>query len=223
MAQLMMVNPRKRRTRKARTPAQKAATRKLVARNKRKRNPTAKRRSTRSVTRRYKRNPARRMAMGGIINQQVIPAATNATGALALDIIWGFLPIPINIKAGPMKHVAKGAGAIVMGMVAQNVVRPATAKALSQGALTVVMHDAMREFAQRMLPNVPLGYYSAGTPVGVGEYMNGLGAYIGGSGTSPYLAADTLSKPFSGPSPAAVATADLNRCLENEDNMGCYY
>jgi len=222
MAQLMMVNPRKRSGRKRRTPAQVRATKKLVASNRRQKNPATRRRSpVRSVTRRYKRNPARNAQ--GIINQQLMPAATNASGALALDIIWGFLPIPVNIKAGPMKHIAKGAGAIALGMVAKNVVNAATAKALSQGALTVVMHDAMREIAQRMMPNVPLGYYSAGTPMGVGEYMPGLGAYIGGEGSSPYLSADMLSKPFAGPSPADTAKADLNRCLENEDNMGCYY
>lgn len=215
MAQLMMVNPRRRKTRRK-------TTRKTVAR--RRKSPVRRRRvaAKRRTVRRYRRNPTAR----GIINAQLMPAAVNASGALALDIVWGYLPIPETVKTGPFKHVAKGAGAIALGVIAGNVVNSTTAKALSQGALTVVMHDAMREVAQNMLPGVPLGYYSAGLPVGVGEYVNGLGevgAYIGAEGTSPYLSQDTLSKPFAGPSSAEVAKSDLQKCLENEGSMGCYY
>ncbi len=58
--------------------------------------------------------------------------------------------------------------------------------------------------------------------VDLSEYTTGgLGAYTsGGSSASPYLAADTLAKPFQGPSAATVAA---ETCLESEGNMGCYY
>lgn len=208
MAELMLVNPRKRRTRRK--------SRKPVARR---RSPVKRRR--RSVKRKARRrNPVRAR---GMVDNQIMPAATNAMGALALDIIWSYLPVPMNIKTGPFKHVAKGLGAIAIGMFAGNIVNRSTARKMSQGALTVVMHDAMREVTQQMLPNVQLSYYSPGMPMGVGEYTNGLsglGAYVPGNGASPYLAADTLSKPFAGPSDAAVARST---CLENENNMGCYY
>ncbi|MES9901025.1 MAG: hypothetical protein ABW148_18665 [Sedimenticola sp.] len=160
-----------------------------------------------------------------MVNSQLLPAATNAMGALSLDILWSYLPVPMNIKTGPFKHVAKGIGAIAIGMLAGNVINKRTARAMSQGALTVVMHDAMREVTQQMLPNVPLSYYSPGMPAGgsgFNEYTTGgLGAYTsGGSSASPYLAADTLAKPFQGPSAATVAA---ETCLESEGNMGCYY
>ena len=202
MGQLMLVNPRKRRKKRRKT-----RTRKTVAR----RRPATRRRST--VKRRRRRNPTAR----GMIQSQLMPAATHAMGALSLDILWSYLPVPMNIKTGPFKHVAKGIGAIAIGMIAGNVINRSTARAMSQGALTVVMHDAMREVTQQMLPNVPLSYYSPGMPSGVGEYVSGLGAYTSGGGSaSPYLAADTLAKPFAGPSAADV-------CLESEGNMGCYY
>ena len=69
-------------------------------RRRRRRSPTRKRATAR---RRYRRNPT---TMKGIINVLVMPAATAGAGALALDILWGFVPVPQEIKTGPMRHVA---------------------------------------------------------------------------------------------------------------------
>ena len=181
---------RKRRTR--RTAAQRAATRKLVAFNKRggkrrspakrkrRRNPIAKRRAYRAVrttttpTRR-RRNPIRR----GIVDKLVIPAVTATAGALALDIAWAYLPLPVTIKAGPLKHVAKAAGAIGLSILAGNVVKKSTADAMGLGALTVVLHQAAKEMIQRVAPQVQMdgiGYYSAGLPVG--GFSDNMGLYV---------------------------------------------
>ncbi len=253
MAELMLVNPRKRRkSRKSRSPAQRAATRKLVARNKRKSNPAparrrrsvsvVKRRRTpaRRVTaaarkRRYKRNPARR-GITGIVNSTLIPAAVAASGAVSLDILWNFLPLPETLKTGPLRHIAKGAGAIGLGLLAGMVVNKKTAGQLATGALTVVTYNAMREMMARFMPTVNMGYYSAGMTAGtmgayvdngMGAYVdNGMGAYIGGPATSPYLAKDSLSEPFAGPSAAQVDYAkgvQVGATLESEQNMGAYY
>ena len=153
-----------------------------------------------------------------------MPAVQGATGALVLDVAWGFLPIPIEMKTGMLRHFVKGAGAIAMGWVVDQFATRATANQFTRGALTVVVHGAMRELAQQFMPQVPLGdvgYYSAGLPAGVGEYVNGMGAYVSSEGApSPYLAADTLAKPFEGPSAAQIASRS---CVENENNMGVYY
>ena len=250
MAELMLVNPRKRR--KARTAKQKAATRRLVAGNRKRRAParrksvarrisTIKRRAparralTTARKRRYKRNPNGR-GMAGIVNTTLIPAAVAATGALSLDVLWNFLPLPETLKTGPLRHIAKGAGAIGLGWLAGMVVNKKTAGQLATGALTVVTYNAMREMMARFMPAVNMGYYSAGMPagsmgayVGMGEYVGGpgMGAYIGGGGgTTPYLAADTLSEPFAGPSAAQVDYAKgvkVGATLESENNMGNYY
>lgn len=205
MAELMLVNPRRRK-------------RKAVRKSRARKKTPVKRRKSRAMkrktTRRRKKNP---VSARGIVGSQLMPAATNAMGALALDVVWSYLPVPMDIKTGAFRHVAKGIGAIALGMLAGNFINKRTARSMSQGALTVVMHGAMREVTQQMMPNVPLGYYSPGMPVGVGEYTQGLGAYTsGGSSASPYLAADTLAKPFYGPSAATMAT---ETCLESEGRM----
>jgi hypothetical protein len=131
--------------------------------------------------------------------------------------MWGFLPIPANLQMGPLRYLAKGAGAIAMGMLAGNVVNRQTAQAMSTGALTVIIHDAMREVTQSVMPSVPLGYYSAGHPVnGMGQYVNGLGEYMPGS-MSTYLD-NTLSTPFAGPSPMA----EMERRMTEECGGGSY-
>ncbi len=240
MAEIMLVNPRAR-ARKRRTPAQKAATRKMVAANKRRKSPArrtyatnpapARRRAVarpspaRSIVRkrRFKRNPTAR----GIIESTLKPAAVAAVGALSLDVLWGFAPVPEMLKTGPFRHVAKGIGALGLGYIAGMVVDKRMAAQMATGAMTVVMHDAFKEVAARVMPGVPLGYYSAGYPAGaMGAYVDGMGAYVGGDAPSPYLSKDNLSQPFAGPSAANVAfskgvTAGAN--LETEQNMGNWY
>lgn len=203
----MMVNPRKR---KRKTVKRKSPARKTVARARpAKRRVAVKRRKSPTVRRR--RNP---IVSKGIVDRQLTPALTAASGALMLDMIWGFAPIPETVKAGPLRYLAKGVGALALGMIANNVVNRKIAEQLSTGALTVIMHGAMRDVAQRTMPNVQLGYYNAGYPAGVGEYVNGLGevgAYIPDSSVSPYLADNNLSSPFAGQSTAQEVEQRMTR------------
>lgn len=236
MAEILTINPSnrpKRRTGKRRTAAQKAATRKLVALNRRQKGAGRKRKSN-PISRRRVRYPVaarprkkRRMSnpsVRGILRTTVQPAVIGATGALVLDMAWGTLPIPENLKQGYLRHVVKGAGAIGLGMLAGVVTTRSNAEQLARGAMTVVVHGAMRETAQRFMPQVPLdglAFYNAGYPAGVGEYVNGMSEYVSDGGSpNPYLAADTLTKPFAGPSLAETARVD---CLESEHNMGSWY
>lgn len=198
----LLVNPR-RRSRKRRTAAQKRATAKMIAANRRRggtkrrrrRNPNAKaprrasgnmgyyvsnprkrrRRRTSTATRRRRRNPARRMTLQGAMNNLVIPAATAGAGAVALDVLWGFVPVPPNIKTGPMRHVAKGIGAVALGWIVGQVATKRMGDTMAMGALTVVFHTAFREMTAQFAPQIPLGYYSAGMPVG---YDPSLGIYV---------------------------------------------
>jgi hypothetical protein len=135
------------------------------------------------------------MNLGKIVQQTILPSATAAGGALGLDIVMGFLPLPAAMKTGPMRHVIKGAGAIGMGMLASMFVRPETAKAFTSGAMTVVMYDAGKEMVSRFMPAMAtragwgvsgLGYYEDEAIEGLGYYgagyqpdeeMMGLGYY----------------------------------------------
>lgn len=140
----------------------------------RRRSTTRKRRSTRRT--RYKRNPA--MTMRSVMNTAVIPAAQSAGGAIALDFVWGFVPLPDNIKLGPMRHVAKGLGAIVIGRVAGQMLGSKIGNNMAMGALTVTFHQAFREMLTNFAPQIAsnLAYYSAGVDAGADPT---LGYYVG--------------------------------------------
>lgn len=121
------------------------------------------------------------MTLQGITNQIVMPAATAGAGALALDILWGYVPVPEAIKTGPMRHVAKGLGAIVLGQVVGMIGTRKMGDTMAMGALTVTFYNAFRELTAQFMPNVNLGYYSAGANAG---YDPQLGYYV----SSPQLA-----------------------------------
>lgn len=204
-----------------RTAAQKRATAALVRLNKgkrrtirRKRNPSraaspyrAVATMTNPIRRRRRRNPIRTVArrrvarrrnpIGGNIGRMVTPALMGAGGALALDVVWSYIPVPATLKAGPLKHIAKAAGAVALSIIAGKVVKKPTAEAMGVGALTVIAHDVMRELVAKFAPGVKmdgvglyvngLGYYSAGTPAGGYEQAslpslanNSVGLYVNG-------------------------------------------
>lgn len=183
MAQLMLVNP-KARKRRRKTAKRKTVRRRnpapVISANPRKRKRRVARKTVRS---RRRRNPS---ARGGIM-KQAMGATIAAGGALALDAIWGYAPIPVNLKTGPLKHVVKAAGAIGLGMLAGMVVKKDTANQMATGALTVVMHGAMVDAVNRFAPNVKLGgdddmidlgYWASGYPVGAGESVEGIGEFM---------------------------------------------
>lgn len=104
--------------------------------------------------------------MRGMINSLVIPAASAGGGAILLDILWGFIPLPEQIKSGPMRHVAKGLGAIVLGNLVGMVGTKRLGDTMALGALTVTFHAAFREMTAQFMPQIPLGYYSPGAVAG---------------------------------------------------------
>lgn len=158
MSQLMLVNPSKRRTRRRRkTSAKRKSTTITVRSNPRRRRAVSRRRRTY----RMRRNPiGGRFNLMRTIQESVIPAATAAGGALALDVVWGMIPVPETLKTGPLRHVVKGAGAIGLGAVAGMIVSKKTASQFTSGALTVVTYNALREMVTRFAPNIQLGEYS---------------------------------------------------------------
>lgn len=241
MAELMLVNPKKRKTRgkkkmaarkKRRTPAQKAATRKLVAYNKRRRNPARRKRRTTAAaparrrralstmsaakrrrapvrrrtttTRRvYRRNPTRKTMMQNIMTKQIQPAAIQASGAIGLDIVYGYFGqfIPAQLNTGMLRHVTKGVAALGLGFVASNFMRNTTANEMAKGALTVTMHGAFKEALQQFMPAIPLGmdtaelgYYNA-SPVYEPQSQNMNMGYFqsnAGAGYAPHANGNSL-------------------------------
>ena len=175
--EILLVNPRRRRKavakRRAPVRRRKAPT---VRRRKAARNPSARR-----VRRRVRRNP---IALKGLM-PQLQTAAGGALGGLGLSIALGYLPIPANLKAGALGYVTKGALAFGLGMLAKNFTRAGTAARLTEGALTVVMYEAMKDGVQRFAPQVPLGMYMNDPSLGYygsgwnpEEDADGMGVYL---------------------------------------------
>lgn len=171
--QLLLVNPRRRRRRRT--------TRKRT-RRRRRRNPRPSYVSGSSVVRRNprrrrprrRRNQRRRFGIvrgtniASIFQDTVMPSVVAAGGAIGLDIVWGMLPIPLTLKTGPVRYVAKGVGAIGMGMIAGMFFPAATAKNFTAGAMTVVMYDALKEAMATWMPQLALSAYDINEGYGMG-------------------------------------------------------
>lgn len=167
MNEILLVNPRKRKRR---------AKRRTVSR--RRKNP---------VRRRRRRNPNGL----GTAQNLFMPALTGAGGALALDLALGYVPIPLAMKTGIPGYAVKAAAALGLGMLMDNfkMVRHATAVDMTKGALTVMLHGAIKQQMQIFMPQVPLGeyldnglgYVASGWPTGLetdDPLGTGMGTYL---------------------------------------------
>lgn len=180
MATLAIVNPRRRRRRKGRKASRRRARRARVLRIAA--NPKRRRRRARiaKVGRRRRRSGGRLLSGGLVRSTQslVKHAAYAAVGAIGLDVAWSYLPIPDALRSGYTRFLAKGAGAVAIGMVAEKFLGRDLGAKFALGAMTVVLHDALREVIATTVPGINLsgsdfpamGYY--GSAPAVGEYMN---------------------------------------------------
>lgn len=200
---------------KRRSAAQRAATKRLVALNRSRKSPARRRRRssspakvkyrnrTRTVTKYRTRRPARRRVVArrnpsarGIINQMIMPAATQATGAIALDVLMGYTQgfLPAQLTSGPAKALVKGVAAIGIGMVVGKFGKRKFGKDMALGALTVTLHDLMRSTLEQAAPQVQLGYMdSGGGDMGIYDDWNSgsMGAYVNdGTAPAPQVGAD---------------------------------
>lgn len=208
MAELMLLNPRKRgaKRRKA-TPAQLRALAKGRATRKRNalaRNPAPVRRKA-SVMRAAASNPRRRRAarnpigMSGIVGQ-LMSAAQGAAGALAVDAVMTYVPLPTMLTSGNMKHVTRAGLAIGLGLVGKKFLGR-TAGKMAEGAITVAAYQAAKGLlggmgmnlaymspAQSFAPNAPGMLPNPGMAEYINSFQNsGMGEYVsGGYGGNGY-------------------------------------
>lgn len=187
MAEMLLINPRRRRARKARkagrSAAQRAATRRLVAMNRsrrraRRRNPApavvamnprrrrmSRRRSNPVRMIRRRRNPA---MLGGFSFRSVIGAMQEALiqggGAVAMDLLHGqinrFLPSMLQRTPGQvgLGDVVKASITVLVGTALRGPTRGLSMKAAT-GSLTVQAYDIVKN----LLPStMQLGYMTPG-------------------------------------------------------------
>lgn len=205
MAQLMLINParrpskrRKSRTGRKATPAQlRALAKARRARAGLSTNPSPRRRRrsslravARSTRRRARRNP---IGMGGIMGM-FTGAVWGAGGAVAVNYAYNMLPLPATMKTGMMGTASKFGLAIALGMLGKSFLGRNAGK-MAEGAMTVAAYEAL----QGMLPVsaggtsvAGLGYMSPGMVAGgnmlpnmsvpnfagMGEYVSGMGEYV---------------------------------------------
>lgn len=143
MANLMLVNPAKRRKTK------KAKRRVSVARK------SITRSATKLVRRKYRRNP---ITGGSGLQTQITNAAIGAAGALAVDIAMTKLPIPAAMQTGIMRSAAQGLVSLGLGMLVAKVAKNRRlGTQLAEGGLTIALHGVMKGAAAKTMPNLALG------------------------------------------------------------------
>lgn len=163
MATLQLVsNPsrrrRKRKGRKARRRMRRNPAAARVTRRKRRRSRA--RAAPRTSRRRRSRRGFLRIGAGrgllGNIQATLKPAGIAGAGAVLLDIVWAYLPLPDTLRVGPVRHVAKFAGAIALGMVAERVLGKEIGKMVTLGGATVVIANVVKDAVGTFAPQLRL-------------------------------------------------------------------
>ncbi len=183
---------RKRRTAKRTSTRRKPVARRKATRRRRKR---GRRRSSGKVTytpvrgRIYRKNP--RFNVRNIMSrfqQGVMDGAAVVAGKAGTRLLANFVPVPDNIKQGAIGNFAlQGLSAVVVSMLAQNVVSAQTARFIAAGGFAAPMETLMKglpvigdalgddwlemgEYLMGEAPGLPVGEYGM-LPPGQEPYM----------------------------------------------------
>jgi hypothetical protein len=166
MAELMLINPRKRRRKHKMSTKQRRYFGKRTHAKKRRRRTSlvaAPRRrhymsNPHKRHKRYRRNPS----IGGFrpmafMKDTLMPSAVGAAGALGLDMLLGFVPLPAMLKTPAMRPIVRIAGAVGIGIIAGMVTNKRIGEQVGAGALTVVLYDTLKGFVTAQFPTLTLG------------------------------------------------------------------
>jgi len=179
MEPILVLNPRRRRARKRRMPA---GLRRYWASRRAHRNPRRRRRHhayrahhrnprrrhhyRRHHYRRARRNPIGAMGGGDIFGAYIMPGAVGAIGAIAFDVLWGYVEpqLPTSFQNGWVATVAELV-TLWFAIKAADAMSPRSRQMIHRaglGAATVIAYNALEGLAAQYLP--------AGTP-GLSGYM----------------------------------------------------
>jgi hypothetical protein len=109
------------------------------------------------------------------LSNTLMPSAIGGAGALALDVVLGVLPLPENLKTGPMAPLVKIAGAVGLGMLASKMVNRRVGEQVAAGGITVQLYNLAKGVLIKagggkipglsMYPDGYLGEYVSGVEV----------------------------------------------------------
>ena len=196
MAEMLLINPRKRGTRKATKRRVVRRKNPVTAMVRRKRNPLAAMRRRRNPLAAARRNPLARMRrrmrnpIGGMMGNymtQIREAVIGGAGALGMDLVYGqinsFLPaalkrVPGSIGAG---DAVKAVITVALGGLLSKPTRGLSDKA-AKASLTIQAYDIMKSFVPS---GMTIGYASpaliAQGTNRVGPIRRGMNAYTNGT------------------------------------------
>lgn len=170
MAQMLLVNPAKRRTkRKARskTPSIRRRARAKVA-------------SVKTTVRKYRRNPSPRGLNGAMDTMK--DGAIGAAGAVATEVLLSKIPLPPNLMSGNAKTAVSALASVGVGMLVSKYGNRAMGKKMAQGGVTVALHTIMRSAVAGPAGLPVMNSAVAGTDDFVGYFDEGVGYFDEGVG-----------------------------------------
>lgn len=157
---LMLINPKRRSAgrKKPRTAAQKAATKRMIAANRARRAPAARksnpirRHKRRATTHHAVAAPARRRRHARRHNPislhkplaMLMPALYGAGGALAVNAAMNYLPLPAMLSTGRIRYATKFGLALLIGTFGKKVLG-SKAEKMAEGAMIVTMAEALKD------------------------------------------------------------------------------
>ena len=192
MAEMLLINPRKRRGTKARKSG--VAKRRVIRHknpitaSRRRKNPLSALRRRVAHHARRRRNPIN-LGSGGSYMNQIKAALIGGAGAVAVDVAYGqiqsYLPASMQKVAGQVGtgDAVKAIITVALGKLLSKATKGMSAKA-AQASLTVQAHDILKTFVPATMTMGGLGYASPARLVQgtnrVGPIRRGMNAYTGG-------------------------------------------
>lgn len=190
MAELLLVNPRRRR-KAGKKKSTRSTARKHVRRARRK-NPVRRLRARKSSVRKYvakratkrrstrrRHNPIGLPSMGGVMGT-VIGSGKGALGAIANDALMTYVPLPLMLKTGMVGQLSRAVMAFLLGWGASKVAGKSIGADFTRGALTVQIYALAKPMISQFVPLADgdmgdVGYYNPGTVLsdGMGQYLSG--------------------------------------------------
>lgn len=211
-AQLLLINPRRRKRKHAKRAKSSRRRRHVVRAAAPRRRRRHRARAHNPIRRRSRRarahNPIRRrrrhhnpFSSRGITSA-LVPAGIGALGAVGLDITFGYLGsyLPASLTSNPYIAAAtKAAGAFGLGWLASKALGREKGKLVTAGALTVISYGLAKSLIAQAAPSLPglsgmdgIGAYS---PMGAySPSLSGPGGF-GAYNPAPYLAGTMDSGP----------------------------
>lgn len=164
MSKLMIVNPSKRK--------------------KRRKSPAAKKAKGIRRRRRVK-------AIGGVAGTAFKNGAIGSAGAIAGTIAGNFLPLPENLKTGPVGSVVDAVIGIGTGMLVSKFGNKNVGLKMAEGAVTVALHGTMKNIVSKAAPQLNLsGYDDYGMSAYDDDYMGAYDDGFMGARTAGYTGED---------------------------------